>query len=442
MKKTLYLIILIWFYCYSTFTVCFADSQEYTYRTGIDLFNQKNFEPAYKIFLLIFENDPENLELNFYLGRSAFETGNYEMAVMAFERILIVSPFEQRVKLEIARSFHRLGANNIAKKYCKEVLDANPPDIVKNNIKNFLSLIDKSEQTHFIDGYLTVGVDWNNNVWASPSNKTIKTVIGDINLTGPSSAKTQDWIYNTVFGLNHTFRYPYSKNFWKTKTIFYQGLYGKTSDLDTIYISAQTGPEFNFGKNRLKTKFLMAQLQLDRDKYESTIGVLVALDHIINSGLILTTTLDYKIQDFPDNSLKDSTDKSITFEAHFPYRKNWFGIGSRVQEESAFDDEYSYNKYSAFITASREFSPNTIGFFNYEYQYAGYKKAASLFSKNRMDQLHFAGCGLSKKLWQSSQDSMQNIFFNLNYQHIWAFSNISLYEYTKDLIQLSLTYNF
>lgn len=174
---------------------------------GIQFFKSGKYQQAYDTLLAHVEDVPENQELNFYLGRAAFEIGNYEMAVMAFERILIAKPDENRVKLEIARAFHMMNANEIARRYCKEVLSTNPPEAVKKNIIKFLAFMDKSEQKHFFSGSLCVGVDWNNNVWASPGIGTAKTLIGDIQLTGDSAKKTQDWAYSTMLVMNHTYAF-------------------------------------------------------------------------------------------------------------------------------------------------------------------------------------------------------------------------------------------
>jgi len=254
--KTFIITILICLQSCYTLAAPPPSSNEDDLSTGIELFNSGQFDQSYEILLTVFEDSPENLELNFYLGRSAFETENYEMAIMAFERILIVSPQEHRVKLEIARSFQKLGAYNIARQYCNEVLKTHPPDTVRNNIQNFLAYMEKTEQVHFLSGRLMVGVELNNNVWASPSADRIKTIIGDVILTGPSSIKTRDWIYNTSIEMNHSYQPFFSNVAWKTNAIVYNAIYNDISALDILYLGGLTGPEFKLGKSKLGVKFL------------------------------------------------------------------------------------------------------------------------------------------------------------------------------------------
>ncbi len=409
---------------------------------GIDSFYKGEYKAAYDQLLLAFDEHPENIELNFYLGRAAFESGNFEMAVMAYERILIASPNELRVKLEIARAFHQLGSNNIAKKYCQEVLAADPPANVKNNILVFLAAIDKAEQTHFVTGQLTAGYDWNNNVWASPSSRTINTVIGDVNLTGTSAVRTQDTVYSVTLGMNHQYRPMYSRQSWKTQAVIYQGYYNKTGDLDTLYAFGQTGPVFTFKKDRIEIGLSVAQIQLDNNKYAADIGLQGKWEHIVNPGVVLTSVADLKEHQYPTISDKDSIEKSVSVEAVFMKGATSFTLGGKITRESAFEDEYSYYKYSCYSAISRELPQDLEASVSYEYQYAGYDQAAALFGRHRRDELHFAGCGIRKKLWQKSNSAIQSLFFNINYSRVWANSNIPLYDYNKDLIQLSLSYYF
>lgn len=363
------------------------------------------------------------------------------MAIMAFERILIASPSESRVKLEMARTFQKLGANDIARQYCNEVLMTEPPKAVKENIKKFLIYMDKTEQNHFLSGSLTLGVDWNNNVWSSPSTGSIKTIIGDISLTGPSSKKTQDWIYNAILSADHTYRFSYSKNLWKTQVNFYKAIYNETSDLHLRYVGANTGPEIILNKNRLGFKALINQIELGDTQYLDSIGLKTIWNYIFNPGLISITTLKYEVLNYQDTPGKDADNFSFSNDIAFLKNNIWFNLVVKAEKENAFEDEYSYTRYASTLAAYKKlpFEINTT--VKYEYQFTQYEAPNALFTQTREDNVHIAGCTLNKKIWQLKKPS-QYMSLSLNYQHRWSFSNIELYDYTMDLFQLSLTYNF
>ncbi len=440
--KSFIISIFICLHCSLVMGNSLSDTADDYLTSGIELFKSGQFNKSYERLLKAFENFPENQELNFYLGRAAFETKNYEMAIMAFERILIASPFEHRVKLEIARAFQRLGANNTARQYCNEVLATNPPEAVKNNIKKFLIYIDKTEQKHFLSGQVVTGIDWNNNVWASPSTGTIKTIIGNVDLTGASSKKTRDWIYNTTIGIDHTYRFPYSSYSWKTQASFYKAIYDKINSLDICYIGGQTGPEFVSGKNKFGFRLLSNQIEIGNTQYQRSVGLKAVLDHTIKPLLVISTVFKYEAKDFPGSPERDSENKSISIDMGLGFKNNWLSLSLGMEHEDAFDDEYSYNRFISNLSITRELPLKTIGSINYNYHYSYYDDPAALFDKNREDHQHSAGCSLEKKIWKSLIKPNQNISIRLNYLHTFAYSNIALYEFDKDLFQLLLIYNF
>ena len=408
---------------------------------GISLFRAGQFQQAYETLLDAFDQSPENFDVNFYLGRSAFEIGNYEMAVMAFERILIASPDENRVKLEIARAYQRLGANDIARQFCHEVLSTNPPPTVEYNIRRFLAYIDSLEQKHFLNGQIVIGVDWNDNIWVTPVDDMVKTIIGDIDLSGVSSEKTEDWIYNGLFGLQHAYRFSDSNYAWKTEGAFYKANYDETGELDLRYIYGSTGPEYFMGKNRVGVRLFLDQIELGGSQYRRSVGFKTAWDHIFRPNLILSSALTCAVKDFPGSPEKDATNTALSFDMRFLHHRIWYGMGLKAERENADDNELSYKRLNSKLSATRELPFKLTGSLNYEYEYSRYDDPALLFAEKREDHKHYAGACLTKKLWHSREKN-QFLSLRVNYQHTWAYSNIELYEYTKNLFQTALIYDF
>lgn len=410
---------------------------------GIEVFKSGQYIKAYDILLSQVDDAPENLELNFYLGRAAFETGNYEMAIMAFERILIARPDENRVKLEMARAFHMLQSNDMARHYCREVLESNPPESVKKNIMKFLAAINKKEQKHFLSGSLSVGTDWNSNVWASPGTGRVKTIIGDIDLTGPSTKKTQDWVYNAILVLNHTYRPPYqSKDTWKTQGIVYSSKYEETSALDLKLAGVVTGYETALpGNKRLNISLILNKIALGQATYLDTKGIQATLKKAFSKDTILTTSLKHELKRYIDYPEKDAGNTSVSANLLHHREPFWYNAGVKFENEDAKEDEISYSRLAANFSISRELPFELMGSLSYNTQFTVYKDDSALFDKWRQDHQHTAGCSLRKKIWQSDHEN-RSMTLDLNFQHIWAFSNIELYDYRKDLMQFFLTYNF
>ena len=442
MKKYCLLIILIFFFLFENISFGASLNDYEDLDKGIQLFQSGQYTASYNLLLDIFEQDPENIELNFYLGRAAFEIKQYEMAIMAYERILIVSPFENRVKLELARSFHAIGANNTARQYCYDVMATNPPDVVKINIKSFLAVIDKSEQTHFLKGQVTFGVAWNNNVWASPATGNIATVIGDIMLTGPSAQKTQDWVYNTSLSLDHTYRFLDRNMVWKTDAIVYNGLYNATSALDLRVFGGVTGPEWISGNKRQGLKILFKQIELGNKGYMHSAGVKLFKDYMVSPVMMARAGSQFEIKNFKDNPGINAENMALFVDFSYPTQICRFGFGLRIEKESASDDENSYRRVQSTLSVSKKLLFGIEGSGGYRYQFSRHDEAATLFVKEREDHQHSVGLTLGRTLWRSSGHPLRTIKMVMDYQHIWNFSNLDLYEYTQDVAQISVAYTF
>jgi len=102
---------------------------------------KKQYQIAYKFFYDLFKKTPENQNLNFLLGKAAYGMCDYEAAVMAFERVLIIDPSAIEIKLEIAKSYAALKSYEIATQYIDEVLEADTPEDISIQAKNMLELI-------------------------------------------------------------------------------------------------------------------------------------------------------------------------------------------------------------------------------------------------------------------------------------------------------------
>lgn len=181
--------------------VAYATAQNATesFKKGKHFFDNDKYQEAYDHLFKAFQEAPGNPNINFYLGRAAFEKGDYEAAVMAFERILIMNPGVARAKLELARSFFNLKSYELARQHFIEVLETKPPDRVQKNIENFLAAIEAAEKRHIFSGFLSTGISWDNNVRVAPSNEKIRTIIGDVALTGSTATPLSDNIYTTTF---------------------------------------------------------------------------------------------------------------------------------------------------------------------------------------------------------------------------------------------------
>jgi len=412
-----------------------------TFQQGLIYFESGNYDAAFNLFQEAFKADPGNINLNFYLGRAAFEIGNYEMALMAFERILIAQPESLRIKLEMARTYHRLGLRDNARQYFEEVLAANPPAAVGRKIDIFLADIARAEKRHYFSGQIAAAVDWDDNVYAAPANDIVDTTIGEVALQGNGAKPRSDFLINTTGILNHKYQPPDSRYSWASTGAAYNALYLKESELDTLYLAFNTGPEIYSKFYVLRLHGLANYLEFDWDRFLRTVGVEMIVGVRFNPSTLLNISSKYENKKYYQIDDRDSDNFNLKAESIFLYGANRISLAVAGEIEDAQNDVYSYNQAGALINYERILPYEFMIFGYYEYRYRTFEGDQPLFEKKRRDNLHYAGAGVSKSIWRSS-DFRQDLSFRFNYRYTRSDSNIELYEFDKNVVSASLAYTF
>ncbi|UCD78619.1 MAG: tetratricopeptide repeat protein [Desulfobacterales bacterium] len=441
-QTTLFVILLaIGFVLFCSTAGAVVSEQSDTFQQGVIYFDSGNYEKAYELFLEAFKADPGDLNINFYLGRAAFEIGNYEMALMAFERILIAQPEAIRIKLEMARTYYRLGLRENARQYFREVLATNPPPAVRRNIDIYLADIEAAEKRHFYSGQISLGVDWDDNVYVAPANEVLDTVVGDVVLEGKGAERTKDWLLNTTGILTYTYKPSDSPFAWTSTGSAYQALYRQESDLDTLFLVLNTGPEIHSDEYLFGIHGLVNYLEINWDRYLRTAGMELVFSALFGANTLLNITPKYENKKFYQIEQKDSNNINLTVESIFLLGANRIGLAAAGEAEYAQDDAYSYKQIGGLINLERKLPYDFTVFGYYEYRYKAYEDSEVLFNKKRRDNLHYAGAGLSKTLWRSA-DFRKNLALQISYRYTKSDSNIGLYEYDKNVASASLAYTF
>ncbi len=107
-------------------------------KAGDQLGQEGKPQEAMQKFNQAFRLEPDNPEVNFKLGLSARSVHDYETAVMAFERVLIIDPNAVQAKIEMAKSFYNLGSFETAKQYFQEALESDIPAETRANLVSFM----------------------------------------------------------------------------------------------------------------------------------------------------------------------------------------------------------------------------------------------------------------------------------------------------------------
>ena len=151
--KILFFILLI-----LNFNLFATTTNPQNYSKGLEFYKAKDFKNSYTEFKKVYMDNLADVNFNFYFGRSAYETGHYETALAAFERVQMQDGANVRNTLEMARTYFMLKMYEDAENLYRDVL-SNPsiPDNIKRNIELSLSKVSSVQKKSFT--YATIMAD-------------------------------------------------------------------------------------------------------------------------------------------------------------------------------------------------------------------------------------------------------------------------------------------
>jgi hypothetical protein len=136
---------------------------------------------------------PADLDVLFKFATIATRTGDYEGAVSALERMLLVNPDLPRVRLELGVLYYRLGSFEVSRTYLETVVATQgiPPE-VKARAEQYLAEVEKRDSRSRFVGEVFGGVRYQSNANLGPPTSSVRLFGQTANLN-QSSLGTADW---------------------------------------------------------------------------------------------------------------------------------------------------------------------------------------------------------------------------------------------------------
>ncbi len=410
------------------------------YDEGLLHFQAGRWQKASAAFSQAFLLEPGNPEISFYLGRAAFEQGDFENAIMAFDRVLITDPDSSRVKLELGRSFMGLKAWSIAHRYFNEVLDSSPPPEVVRNIESMLDHISRAQQRHFLSGMLMLDYSMDDNAYAAPASSTVRTLLGDVVLTGTGASPVSDQTVNTSLAFSHRFQgeAPFG---WQSAAVFVNSTYDTEDALDVNYLGVSTGPTGQNGRLGWEFKGLAALLELDGHSYLATSGMEGRVSLGLSSRIRIDSVIRAEDKDFRTVGGRDAVTVRAALSPVMVIGPNRVTLSLAGEKEDAESEVYSYDRLQATLRYERQLPRDLLFSVSQEYRRSEYKQQEPLFGSLRDDEFWESAVGLTWVFWRS-RDLGRTLSGRINYVFQNSNSTIPLYTYEKEVVTVSLGFEF
>lgn len=287
---------------------------------------EKQFEETFQIML----KDPADLDITFKYAELAIQTGDYEAAISALERMLLFNPDLPRVRLELGVLYFRLGSYAIARTYLTRAVQGdNVPDDVRARVATFLAEIDKRLSNHRISGSLYGGYRFQTNANAGPEREAISLLGAEATLDGRFTKKTD----HNVF-LSGSLNYVYDPQLESGDTFeadmqVYVSRQNDQKQLDLSYSELKLGPRGKFMAElaeaaSIRPYVIGGQVTLDESPYFYFYGGGLSIDNRFTEVVNAQIALESKMKEFKANSDRPTarSQDSIESEASLNLRFN------------------------------------------------------------------------------------------------------------------------
>ena len=142
--------------------------------------------------------DPGNLDKTFAFAGLAIQTGDYEGAIAALERMLLIDPNLPRVKLELGALYFRLGSFEMARTYLENALTApNVPAQVQERVHALLAQVKEQQAPNHFSGSILSGFRYQSNANTGPADTNVEVAGNFAQLSNTSTAQ-HDWNWFSV----------------------------------------------------------------------------------------------------------------------------------------------------------------------------------------------------------------------------------------------------
>lgn len=406
---------------------------------AIALYKQGSYESAYQMLTELYMSALSDSKINFILGRSAYETGRYEIALAAFERVQILDPANARNQLEIARTQYVLKMYEDARLGLKEVL-ANPslPGNVRTNVELLLSKVDKELRKSFFYGTVKIGGIYDSNVnYGAYDDRYNLPSYGTFSTTKPVS----DYARDLQVGLTHIYDIGEKNGYTVRNSVTaFNREYTSEHDYDMTYLSYSPALVYQDLKSTYEVNVMFDHMLLNHASYLNVYSLMPNVIYKPDATTYLSTYVKFARKNFtnPTNELRDARNFEASLGIQKFYGSSYFSLKTTIEEERKLKGkliDVDYMRKRINVDYTRQFSQTYTGKVELEINNRKFKDPSTLFQNTRLDQGYKSGVSMTKKFTPTIY-----LEAKATYERNW--SNQAVYAYAKHTYNVALNKSF
>jgi tetratricopeptide (TPR) repeat protein len=272
------------------------------------------------VFQQVFRN-PGDLDTTFKFAELAVKLENYEAAISALERMLLINPNLPRVRLELGVLYFRLGSYQIARTYLNRAVEGpDVPQAVRERVAVFLAEIEKRLSVHTWSGTLYGGLRFQTNANAGPTSDSVRANGADATLDNEFVRK-RDWNAFVSANVRHTYDFQAQNGaILDTGITVYGSEQRRQHALELVLVEVETGPRFQtdtemLGESAWRPYVVSGIVGLQQARYLTSYGLGLEGNKAFTDRLAADVTFEQRYKHYNDSNKRATASQQNGYES-------------------------------------------------------------------------------------------------------------------------------
>ena len=372
-------------------------------------------------------------DLDFLYGSIAMAREDWQTAIARFRAMLIRDPTLPRVRLDLALAYFWAGEDGSATYHFRQVLgDKDLPPVVRARTLAFLDTI-RRRKTWSVSATVALAPD--SNINAATSSR-------EVNLFGRQAQLSEDARQTSGVGLNARISGGYEARIspdlrFRTGASLSTRTYEKSKFNDRT-LTLRAGPRFLFEKFDLRPELTARARRLGGEMYSRAAGIELSGNWQVAPAWRLSAGVGgerISYETFLGDGNTYSTRVGLT---HALGRATLLRADGAFRREAVDSEAYSWREFIIGASATRELPKGFVVTVGPTYRLRRYDSPIAAFGPEaRQDQT------LAGRLKVSNRHiELFEFMPELTFRHERRSSNLSLYDYTRNLVEIGVVRTF
>jgi tetratricopeptide (TPR) repeat protein len=418
-------------------SLVFAKENLTTLETAVQ---QQDYQQAWKQAKQLAKTHEGDPRFDYLYGLSALETGHYDLAVFALDRVTVNQPNVLRPRLELARAYLKVKNDIAALREFEEVLRLNPPPTVRRNVSRYIQAINKasnSSRKWIIDGLITLATGYDTNANFGAEHSVFETpVFGAVTLKESSLKQDSPFVeLRTQINAQHIVSDARS---WFIKTQLMRKNFTDAKAFNLSALNLQGGSTFAVGRQQYQLSLRHQFITIDDHAFSNTLGLRANFSHEVATNQVLAASFLLDDYDHKQQNLRDARHYGVSSRYRFSKNNTRYQLGLSVRHErpkQLAGKQHTRNTTGVSYAVEHAWNAVNSSFVNTQFEYRKHRASDPIYAKKRRDNRLLLKVGHTVRVGKKL-----SLFAHTGYTK--NNSNLDIYDTNKAFVKMGVNYNF